>query len=92
VYIGTPGEFFADPCDFINNHPIIAEGQANFIYEDNELQGFLQGGTNSFGWMSEGNIEDVINGGTVHYSMHRRVLIKPDFEIVTTVSIGPTLR
>ncbi len=83
-------DLFADPCGFIANGPLLAEGDANFIYEDNSLTG-VGPGANSWGWNIEGPLDDVVNGGSVHFNLHWRLVMKANGEFDFPVRVGPKL-
>lgn len=57
--------------------PRLAQGRGNFRVTDNDLFGGGPGG-NSFGWAAEGILDDLVNGGQVHYTEEQRAVWLPD--------------
>lgn len=77
VYSGILA-FYSEPdfCAAIQR-PRLAQGRGNLSSFDNGLWG-ADPGSHSFGWAAEGVLEDLVNGGQVHYSEEQRAVFLPD--------------
>jgi hypothetical protein len=63
-------------CQSLLDH-LIAQGRAKFQYNDNDL--FLTGpGANAASLRSDGRLEDLLNGGVVHYHLNVHALFVGD--------------
>jgi hypothetical protein len=76
------GESF---CADFSGAPVLYSGTAAFRETDNnETETGTEGGrANSFGWTSQGVLDDLVNGGQVRYSEEVRILINPQTEEFT---------
>jgi hypothetical protein len=68
----------------------IYRGTVSFVRTDNNLGGTTGQRANSWGWTAQGELTDLVNGGTVQYNEVARFMISPDDEfrvVVATIKI-----
>jgi hypothetical protein len=82
---GGLGEGF---CSDFSGAPVLYSGVAAFHRTDNNFTetGSEGGRADSFGWTAQGVVEDLINGGQVHYNEEVRLILSPDGEFKEAVS------
>lgn len=68
-----------DLCSDLSGAPVLYSGTVTFRRLDNNLTptGTEGGRANSYGWTAHGVVDDLVNGGQVHYSETVRFLINP---------------
>jgi hypothetical protein len=66
-------------CEDLSGAPVLYSGTATFHRTDNnQTQTGSEGGrANSWGWTAQGVLDDLVNGGQVHYSEEVRFNINP---------------
>jgi len=84
------GESF---CSDFSGVPVLYSGTVAFRETDNnETPTGTEGGrANSFGWRAQGVLDDLVNGGQVHYNEELRFIISPrdEFKVaVSTIRVG----
>jgi hypothetical protein len=74
-----------DLCTDLSGAPVLYRGTAAFHRTDNNFTptGTEGGRADSFGWTSEGKLDDLINGGQASYSEEVRLLINPKTNALT---------
>ena len=68
--------------------PVLAQGPASLVREDNDFFGSGGPRVNAFGWQAHGVLEDLVNGGELGYSESVRWVIdqaNPPAEIAPLV-------
>jgi hypothetical protein len=55
-YPATAEDFFADPCDFIENGPMVADGIAHFTANDNDANVSHPNRQNTYGYTLNGTL------------------------------------
>ena len=82
---GGLGESF---CSDFSGAPVLYSGTVAFRETDNnETPTGTEGGrANSFGWRAQGVLDDLVNGGQVHYNEEVRLIISPRDEFKEAVS------
>jgi hypothetical protein len=84
------GESF---CSDFSGAPVLYSGTVAFRETDNnETPTGTEGGrANSFGWTAHGVLDDLVNGGQVHYNEALRFLINPQTDefrvLVSTIKV-----
>jgi hypothetical protein len=74
-------------CAALSGAPVLYRGTASFHRTDNNFTLTPEGQrTNSFGWTSEGVLDDLVNGGQVRYSEEVRRLLTPSGDFTVPVS------
>lgn len=74
-YPATPDDFLADPCDFIANGPMVAEGITHFTGNDNDANNAHPNRQNTWGYTLNGTLYDLAGfcgDGMVDLHMVRR--------------------
>lgn len=74
-------------CRDLREAPVLYSGTAAFHRTDNNLTetGTEGGRANSFGWTSQGMLEEVATGRRVHYNGAVRLLINPTTDELTVI-------
>jgi hypothetical protein len=82
---GGLGESF---CSDFSGAPVLYSGTVAFRETDNNetATGTEGGRANSFGWRAQGVLDDLVNGGQVHYNEEVRFIISPRDEFKVAVS------
>lgn len=80
--VAIPEESEGDFCADFADQPVLYSGTGSVQRTDNNLTetGTEGGRANSFGFSSQGTLEDLVNGGEVQFSGILRLLITPDDE------------
>jgi hypothetical protein len=88
-----PAESEGDFCADFADQPVLYSGTGSIVRTDNNFTatGTNGGRANSFGFATQGTLQDLVNGGQVQFSGILRLLITPDDEfreIVSDVTIS----
>jgi hypothetical protein len=81
-------------CRDLQNAPVLYQGTAALRRTDNNFteSGTEGGRANSFGWGINGVLEDLVNGGQVHYTEEVRVVSNPQTgefqDVVVRIAVG----
>ena len=94
-YPATPDDFWLDPCDFIENGPMVAEGITHFTYNDNDATNAHPNRQNTWGYTLNGSLYDLAGfcgDGMVDLNIVRRFKFEKNCEgdcVVPQVLRGP---
>ncbi len=77
--VALPAEPSGDFCEDLSGAPVLYSGTVALHRTDNNFTetGSEGGRANSFGWSAHGVLDDLVNGGQVHYSETLRVVVNP---------------
>ena len=96
-YPATAEDFWADPCDFIANGPMVADGIAHFTGNNNDANGSHPKRQNTYGYTLNGTLYDLAGfcaDGMVHLNIVRKYKIAKNCEsdcFFVQVEKGPRL-